>query len=115
MATRLVVMLGAVLAAIGLSGCAAAARDQVTLKIEGLTATGCSSPAAVQGTILRAEGVTRAEVSAERGEAVVEFDPARVDLTELVASVERFCLVRITRPAVRRGEDRPPRLPGVGW
>lgn len=115
MASRgLALALGALLAAVEVSWCAAAARERVTLKVDGLTPTGCSSPAAVQGTILRADGVSAAEVSAERGEAVVEFDPARVDLTELVARVERFCLVRITRPAAPRG-DQQPRLPEVGW
>jgi len=75
----------------------AAAPERVTLKIEGLTASGCSSPAAVKGTIERTQGVTRAEVSRERAEAVVELDPASVDLPELIAKVERYCLVKVTR------------------
>jgi len=76
----------------------AAGTKTVTLKVAGLTATGCSSPASVKGTIMRTEGVTQAEVSRERGEAVVEFDPVKVDLAQLMAKVEQYCLVRVTRP-----------------
>ena len=77
---------------------AAADVSKVTLKIDGITPTGCSSPAAVRGTMKSVDGVTQAEVSLERGEAVVEFDPAKVDLTQLMAKVERYCQVKITRP-----------------
>lgn len=77
----------------------AAAPERVTLRIEGLTQAGCSSPPSVKGTIESTEGVTRAEVSRERGEAVVEFDPAKVDVAQLMAKVERYCLVKVTRPA----------------
>ena len=90
----LVVLLGVV----GIFGDAAAAPERVTLKIEGLTQAGCSSPASVRGTILRTEGVTQVEVSRERGEAVVELDPAKVDVAQLMAKVERYCLVKVTRP-----------------
>lgn len=83
----------------GTLGNVAAAPERVTLKIEGLTPTGCSSPPAVKGTIESTEGVVRADVSRERGEAVVEFDSAKADLTQLMAKVERYCLVKVTRPA----------------
>ena len=95
---RLLVSLVALLAVVGAFADAAAAPERVTLKVEGLTQTGCSSPASVKGTILRTEGVTQAEVSRERGEAIVEFDPAKVDLRQLMAKVERYCLVKVTRP-----------------
>jgi len=94
---RVLVSLLTLLAVVGALGDAAAA-ERVTLKVEGLTQTGCSSPASVKGTILRTEGVTQAEVSRERGEAIVEFDPAKVDLRQLMAKVERYCLVKVTRP-----------------
>lgn len=77
---------------------AAADVSTVTLKIDGMSPAGCSSPAAVRGTMKSVDGVTQAEVSLERGEAVVEFDPAKVDLTQLVAKVERYCQVKVTRP-----------------
>ncbi len=89
------------LAVVGIVGDAAAAPERVTLRIEGLTQTGCSSPASVKGTILRTEGVTQAEVSRERGEAIVEVDPAKADLAQLMAKVERYCLVKVTRPPAR--------------
>jgi len=95
---RLVIGLGALLVILWSAGQVAAAPDRVTLKIEGLTPTGCSSPAAVRGTMKSTDGVSDAEVSLERGEAVLEFDPAKVDLAQLTGKVERFCQVKITRP-----------------
>lgn len=77
----------------------AAAPARVVLSLEGLTPSGCSSPAAVKATIERTDGVTRADVSLERAEAIVEFDPTRVTLTELMTRVERVYLVKaIPRP-----------------
>jgi copper chaperone len=75
-----------------------AALERITLKLEGLTSSGCSSPAAVRGTMKSVEGVSEAEVSLERGEAVVELDPAKVDLAWLATKVERFCQVKVNRP-----------------
>jgi copper chaperone CopZ len=96
--TRLLPGVIVLLAVVGAFAGGATALERVTLKIEGLTQTGCSSPASVKGTMLRTEGVTRAEVSRERSEAIVEFDPTKVDLTQLMAKVERFCLVKVSRP-----------------
>lgn len=96
--SRRVLALAAALGVLAGVGVAPAAPERVRLKVEGLTETGCSSPPAVRATLLATEGVTGAEVSRERGEAVVELDPARVDLAELMARVERFCLVRVSRP-----------------
>lgn len=72
-----------------------AASERVTLKLEGLTPSGCSSPAAVRGTMTSIEGVAAAEVSLERGEAVIEVDRAKVDLAQLAAKVERYCSVKV--------------------
>jgi len=94
----MVIGLGALLVVLWSADQVAAAPDRVTLKIEGLTPTGCSSPAAVRGTMKSTDGVSDAEVSLERGEAVLEFDPAKVDLAKLTGKVERFCQVKITRP-----------------
>jgi uncharacterized protein (DUF302 family)/copper chaperone CopZ len=76
-------------------GRAIGAPERVTLKLEGLTASGCSSPAAVKGTMTSIEGVSAAEVRLERGEAVIEVDRAKVDLAQLAAKVERYCQVKV--------------------
>ncbi len=99
MRRRVLVGFVALLVALWTVGGLGAAPERVTLKIEGMTASGCSSPASVKATMERTEGVARADVSAERGEAVVELDPARVDLAQLMVTVERYCLVKVTRPA----------------
>ena len=46
-------------------------------------------------------GVRGAEVSLERGEATVEYEPGQLDLEKLISTVERMCLVKITRPPDR--------------
>jgi len=46
-------------------------------------------------------GVREAEVSLEQAEATVEFEPGQLDLEKLIATVERMCLVKITRPPNR--------------
>jgi copper chaperone CopZ len=99
MRRRVSVGLVGLVVVLGLAGDLRAAPEKVTVKVEGLTSSGCSSPASVKGTMERIEGVARADVNAERGEAVVEFDPSRVDLAQLVAKVERYCLVKMTPPS----------------
>jgi len=74
---------------------------KVTLKVEGMTQTGCSSPPAIRGTMKGFPGVRSAEVSLERGEATVEYEPGQLDLEKLIVTVERMCLVKITRPPDR--------------
>jgi len=73
----------------------------VTLKVDGMTTTGCSSPLAIQGTTTRLPGVRGASVSLERGEMTVEYERDECDLEKLISTVERMCLVRITRPSSR--------------
>jgi copper chaperone CopZ len=77
----------------------AAGTKTVTLKVAGLTATGCSSPASVRGTIKRFPGVRAAEVARDRGEATVEYVPEETDLTQLIAMVEQSCRVKVTPPS----------------
>ena len=75
--------------------------DRATLKAEGLKPSGCSSPPAVRGTLAMIPGVRRAEVSLEKGEAVIEFEPGKVDWDALVLTVERACQLKLIRPAGR--------------
>lgn len=51
----------------------------------------CSSCAAtVRAMLERTPGVDGADVSAERAEGIVQFDPARVEPAELVGVIERL-------------------------
>lgn len=93
--------LALVLALLGPAGAVAAEADRVTVKAEGLKPSGCSSPQAVEGTLAMIPGVRRAEVSREKGEALIEFEPGKVDWDALVATVERACQVKLIRPAAR--------------
>ena len=57
-----------------------------TLKIEGMTCGGCVRSVAA---VLKAlPGVDDAQVSLERNEAQVTFDPTQVDVTRLKGAVE---------------------------
>jgi copper chaperone CopZ len=80
---------------------AAADVSRLTLKVEGMTQTGCSSPPAIRGTTMNFPGVRDANVSLERGEMTVEYEPGQLELEKLIATVERACQVRITRPPAR--------------
>ena len=77
----------------------AAGTKTVTLKVAGLTATGCSSPGSVRGTIKSFPGVRAAEVTRERGEATVEYVPEETDLGQLISLVEQSCRVKVTPPS----------------
>lgn len=89
------------MAAFVLATAAAADVARLTLKIEGMTPTGCSSPPAIRGTMQSFPGVRGADVSLERGEATLEYEPGQLDLEKLITTVERMCLVKITRPPAR--------------
>jgi copper chaperone len=57
----------------------------VTLGISGMTCGGCVRSV---GNVLKAlDGVTRAEVSLEKNNAVVEYDPGKVQVDQLKRSV----------------------------
>lgn len=51
--------------------------QQITLEVTGMTCQGCVR--SVSRVLATVPGVESAEVSLERGEAVVAIDPARVD------------------------------------
>lgn len=57
----------------------------VTFAVHGMTCGGC-----VVGTrtvLTRLKGVTKAEVSYEKGTAVVTYDPARVTVAQMIAAI----------------------------
>jgi len=58
----------------------------VTLKISGMTCQGCVR--SVTKVLQNVPGVESAEVSLERGEAKVAYDPARAATAGLTAAVE---------------------------
>ncbi len=60
--------------------------ETTVLKVGGMSCQGCVK--SVTNVLQALPGVTTAEVSLERGEARVEFDPARVDLAALKVAVE---------------------------
>lgn len=64
---------------------AAVVPKTVTLAVHGMTCGGC-----VVGTrtvLTRLKGVTKAEVSYEKGTAVVTYDPARVTVEQMIAAI----------------------------
>jgi copper chaperone len=60
---------------------------KVTLKVEGMTCGGCV--AAVKVQLKKTEGVTAYEVSLEKGEAEVTYDPAKTEPKKIAASVSK--------------------------
>jgi copper chaperone len=57
-----------------------------TLKIEGMTCTGCV--ASVQRVLAALDGVQRADVSLEKKEATVSYEPGRVTPDDLKSAIE---------------------------
>ena len=58
----------------------------VTLAVKGMTCAGC-----VLGTrtvLTRLPGVTKADVSYEKGTAVVTYDPAKVTVEQMIAAIK---------------------------
>lgn len=69
-----------------------AATSNVTLataiiQVEGMTCGGCA--ASVRQALIRREGVTSAEVSLEKKQAVVKYDPAKVKREQLVEAINQ--------------------------
>lgn len=61
---------------------------RVVLGVSGMYCTSCERT--VTALLTRSAGVVRAEVSVDRGEAVVLYDPARTTPAALVGTVERL-------------------------
>lgn len=94
-------LLGVTVVVLLATGAGAEAVAKLTLKIEGMTPTGCSSPSAIRGTTMNFPGVRDATVSLELGEITLEYESGQLDLETLIPKVERACKVRITRPPHR--------------
>lgn len=60
---------------------------KATMAIEGMTCGGCV--AAVKLQLRRTEGVTAYEVSLEKAEALVSYDPHRTDPARIAESVSK--------------------------
>ena len=60
---------------------------QTTLTVKGMTCGGCVG--AVKAQLKKTEGVTEYEVSYEKGEADVTFDPKQTDPETIAASVSK--------------------------
>lgn len=59
--------------------------DTVTLRVEGMTCGGCTL--ATRKVLERLDGVTSADVSYEKKQAMVIYDPAKVSATQMIAAV----------------------------
>ena len=60
--------------------------EKAIIKVNGMTCTGCV--ASVERVLQALDGVGKVAVSLERAQATVEFDEARVKLTDLHAAIE---------------------------
>ena len=60
--------------------------ESITLQVKGMTCGGCV--ASVQRVLRDLEGVTRAEVSLAAGEAKVDYEPSRLQASDLEAAIE---------------------------
>lgn len=78
----------AVSAAQAAPGLAADVAEEKTvgLTIEGMTCGGCAVSAKM--ALTRLPGVTKAEVSYEKKEAIVAYDPAKVTVEEMIAAIK---------------------------
>lgn len=61
--------------------------SKATLEVKGMTCAGCETT--VRLALERTPGVGSASVSFERGQAIVDYDPARVTPTELARELTR--------------------------
>lgn len=64
------------------------APSKVELTISGMHCESCAD--GIKAMLKRTEGVLAAEVSYERREAVVEYDPAKTSPDKIVAAVEKL-------------------------
>ncbi len=63
----------------------AAALGTVTLTVKGMTCGGCEL--GTRKVLTRLPGVTKADVSYEKGTAVVTYDPAKVTVDQMIATI----------------------------
>lgn len=62
------------------------ATKSVTLRIQGMTCGGCVF--GVRKVLSRLSGVSKAEVSYEKGRAIVTYDPALVTIAQMIAAIK---------------------------
>jgi copper chaperone len=60
--------------------------ETAIIKVGGMSCGGCVK--SVTGVLAALEGVAKAEVSLEKGEAAVEFDAAKVNRAQLAQVIE---------------------------
>src|ERR1700737_1369862 len=60
--------------------------SSVTVKIEGMSCTGCEPP--IKSALERTAGVRSADVSYERGDARVKYDPNATDLEKIKHAID---------------------------
>lgn len=60
--------------------------ETTVVKVGGMSCQGCVK--SVTNVLQALPGVAKAEVSLDRGEARVEFDPAQVDLSAMKGAIE---------------------------
>ncbi len=60
--------------------------ETTTIKVDGMSCGGCVKN--VTGALLGVDGVSKAEVSLEQGQAVVEYDTAKATLGALTQAIE---------------------------
>lgn len=60
---------------------------QVTLKVDGMTCPTCTYR--VSNALVKLPGVKEAEVSLERGQAVVEYDEGKVTVEQMVEAIKQ--------------------------
>lgn len=60
--------------------------EDVVIKVGGMSCQGCVKN--ITGVLSALDGVQTAEVSLERGEAKVVFDPSQLDIAELRSAIE---------------------------
>lgn len=60
--------------------------ETTTLKVGGMSCGGCVK--SITGVLSALPGVSKAEVSLEQAQAVVEFDAAQVSREQLAAAIE---------------------------
>ncbi len=64
----------------------AAEEKTVRLAVEGMTCGGCTL--GTKKVLTRLTGVTKAEVSYEKKEAIVTYDPAKVTVEQMIAAIK---------------------------
>ncbi len=60
--------------------------ETTTIKVGGMSCGGCVK--SVTGVLTALDGVAKAEVSLDKGEAAVEFDAAKVTREQLAGAIE---------------------------